>query len=55
MLPDLHHEKRDAYWIHYFIDKFNDCVIKLNFNNIFITYIVSEMEQVRERNGFSIY
>ena len=37
------------------IDKFNDCVIKLNFNNIFITYIVSEMEQVRERNGFSIY
>ncbi len=24
------------------IDKFENCVIKLNFNNIFITYIASE-------------
>jgi len=24
------------------IDKFNNCVIKLNFNNIFITYVMFE-------------
>ena len=36
------------------IDKFNDYVIKLNFNNIFITYIVYGMKQMREMNGFGI-
>ena len=36
------------------IDKFKNCVIELNFNNIFITYIMSEGMTDEGMNGFSI-
>ncbi len=37
------------------IDKFKNCVIKLNFNNIFITYIMSKGVTDEGMNGFSIW
>jgi len=36
------------------IDKFKNCVIKLNFNNIFITYVMFEGMISEGVDGFSI-
>ena len=36
------------------IDKFKNCVIELNFNNILITYNVPEIEQMGRNNGLSV-
>jgi hypothetical protein len=37
------------------IDKFKNCVIKLNFNNIFITYVMFEVMINEGVDGFSIW
>jgi len=37
------------------IDKFNNCVIKLNFNNIFITYVMFEGMINEGVDDFSIW
>jgi hypothetical protein len=37
------------------IDKFKDCVIKWNFSNIFITYMVSKGMIDEGMNGCSVY
>lgn len=37
------------------IDKFKNCVIKLNFNNIFITYIMFKGMVNDGTDGFSIW
>ncbi len=36
------------------IDKFKNCVIKLNFSNIFITYVMFKGMINEEIDGFSI-